>query len=170
MGTCRVGVNNELESIVNVKYGNALLSKYPIDGFENHRFGDASIGEKGFLLAKLRIKNEILSVVVTHLDYKFAKNRKKQCEQMIAELKKIKGPLIVMGDFNCALDMKDEPLKEFVQEMGLRYWPEKLLSFPSNNPDRALDHFFVSPDLKVNRCFVRPLELSDHLPVLMELE
>jgi endonuclease/exonuclease/phosphatase family metal-dependent hydrolase len=43
-------------------------------------------------------------------------------------------------------------------------------TFPSWNPTKALDHFFVSEDVTVLDASVPDLKLSDHMPIMMDMQ
>jgi endonuclease/exonuclease/phosphatase (EEP) superfamily protein YafD len=90
----------------------------------------------------------------------------------------VTGPAILGGDFNAPVHAQAlEPLRErwpdaftragFPPEHAARY------SFPHGpQRDRAIDHIFVSTDIRVEGCSVHVDETgaSDHNPVVAEFE
>jgi endonuclease/exonuclease/phosphatase family metal-dependent hydrolase len=49
------GINNRRSGIMNLAYGNAILSRFPIADTETIVFGKRKVGEKGFLFAELEV-------------------------------------------------------------------------------------------------------------------
>ena len=64
-------------------YGNALLTRFPIRHAEHEAFGQASLGEKGFVCAELETPHGILPVVNLHLDFRSRLRRIEQVETLI---------------------------------------------------------------------------------------
>src|SRR3954463_6602667 len=50
------GINNRRTGLLNLCYGNALLSKHPTRAAETVVFGQRKLGEKGFLYAELDVE------------------------------------------------------------------------------------------------------------------
>jgi endonuclease/exonuclease/phosphatase family metal-dependent hydrolase len=72
-----------------------------------------------------------------------------------------------MGDLNAEPDSPE--LKSLVARTDLRLVPLGE-TFPSWKPKKGLDHFLVSPDILVNTASVLDIGLSDHLPIMMDLD
>jgi endonuclease/exonuclease/phosphatase family metal-dependent hydrolase len=64
------GIHNRREGLLNLAYGNGLLSKHPILTSETVSFGQQRIGEKGFIFAELDLKGQRLPLVNLHLHYR----------------------------------------------------------------------------------------------------
>jgi endonuclease/exonuclease/phosphatase family metal-dependent hydrolase len=166
---CRFGVNNVKEGGYKLNYGNSIVSKHPVVRFENYPFGDAKVGEKGFLVAEIEIEGRVITFAVAHLDYKSAANRRLQIEKMVKVLKGTEGPLVVMGDFNCELDGREDSLRLLVDELSLacRAFPEgQGATFPAKSPRSRIDFILVSDHLEILACVSPQKELTDHLPVI----
>ena len=73
-----------------------------------------------------------------------------------------------MGDLNC--EMHTQEMQRLFSHSPLRPPPERLLSFPSWRPQRAIDHILVSEAITVSRRWVVDTAASDHLPVAAEIE
>ena len=54
------GINNRRAGLVNLSYGNAILSRFPIDETETIVFGKRKLGEKGFLFAEIDVGGRIV--------------------------------------------------------------------------------------------------------------
>ena len=150
-----------------------VFSRHAIAGFVNYPFGQAKSGEKGFLAAEIEIEGRTVTFVVAHLDYKYARNRRRQVGRMIEVLKSVKTPLIVMGDFNCSLADNEDSLRLLVEALGLRAWvfTDRLgATFPAKRPTRRIDYILVSEDLDFVAYESPPKMLTDHLPVIAVLK
>ncbi len=166
---CRFGVNNVNEGDYKLNYGNAVLSPHPIVRFENYPFGDARLGEKGFLVADVEVKGRAVTFAVAHLDFRTAKNRTRQVEKMIEVLKEVDGPLVVMGDFNCDLTGTEDSLRLLVDALSLTTWTPRRgtgATFPAKRPATRIDYIFVSGGLEIVDCASPAKQLTDHLPVI----
>jgi len=163
------GVNNVNEGDYRLNYGNAIVSKHPIISHENHAFGDAAVGEKGFVVADIEIDGVTITFTNAHLDFKHAKNRRRQVEKMVEILKQVKHPLVVMGDFNCELDGGEDSVRFLVDSLGLSSWKFKrgeCRTFPSHKPNVGIDFVFISDEMEFVGCVAPAKVLSDHLPVI----
>ncbi len=135
-----------------------------------------------------------LDVFNVHLEAYDAPNRQRQARMLARLVEGIGGPALVGGDFNALPPdahqkhgFLDEPDMDFrnddtiaivARARGLhevlreekreaRTW-----TFPAVQPTRRLDYLFVGPQWRVTRARVvaEAGALSDHLPVLAELE
>jgi len=137
----------------------AILTKYPILETKEHWF---SVGFNHLALeAILQVGKNKVSVVLTHLSpYSFgAKTRKIQIKELISMVGKIKGKVILLGDFN----------QEHLTIPNLKSCGT-LKTFPSWKPDRQLDYIFVNKNVHVKSTNIAPCQLSDHLPIWADIE
>lgn len=174
-----IGIHNRREGERPLAYGNALLSKYPVHLWENNPFGQATLGEKGFLYAVVDIDGHPLPVINLHLDYRSRKRRIEQVEQIIAYLCERPHPgretplvPIICGDFNSGSRRVDDAVSHlfrFVQNHGdYRLYPEGSRTFPAHFPSRGIDFILLPAPYHRIRCQVLKSYLSDHRPVLLE--
>jgi endonuclease/exonuclease/phosphatase family metal-dependent hydrolase len=63
------GINNRREGILNLCYGNALLSRQPIIETETVVFGQRRVGEKGFLFAEIELGGRVVPFINLHLHF-----------------------------------------------------------------------------------------------------
>jgi len=99
-------------------------------------------------------------------------DRIKQSKNIIAFTKKLAGEYILCGDFNLLLDT--ESIKLFEEE-GMRNLirEHKVLSTRTSlytKPEKHADYAFVSKGIQVKEFAVLPHEVSDHAPLLIEIQ
>ncbi len=107
-----------------------------------------------------------MSIFVVHLG-RLSKNvRRHQLRELGLILQKCPRPYVVCGDFNIFKGLSE--VRGFMEENQLRR-VEHAASFPSVQPKKSLDLFFTSPGVQIKRAGVVQSELSDHLPVWVEV-
>lgn len=178
-----LGINNRREGRLPLAYGNGVLSQFEIEHADNQAFGEAVLGEKGFLYTEIALPTGHLPVVNLHLDFKSRQRRIEQIERLIAYLEARhaeKGggetyfsPLIC-GDFNSRSGKPNDAVRHLFayleEQCAYRLYPENGRTFPSLLPTHGLDFILVPPTWKVLRCEVLRSYVSDHRPVLIDLE
>ncbi len=175
------GVHNRREGMLNLAYGNAILSRYPVLTSETVSFGQSRIGEKGFIFAEVDLHGRRVPIVNLHLHYRSRHHRFRQLDQLLNFLRDKRAahggswPVlpIVCGDFNTPGAASDvtAALHRHLQDLG-RYTlhPREGRTFPSPLPARLLDFVFIPPRAREPQCRVVSSILSDHRPVLVEFE
>lgn len=147
---------------------------------------DALVGEKK------------LSLLNVHLEAWETKAREEQIRITKEYIDDIKNPVVLGGDFNTVLpdapkksDFADDPGVDYANEQTFSWFfanakdlrrpeleseennPFELFTFPSNQPDRRLDHIYLLGDgIDFTSFKVVPEAglASDHLPVMAEIE
>jgi len=67
--------------------------------------------------------------------------------------------------------MGEDEIQLLMSASGLRNADSNMQpSFPSRNPRRHLDFILHSPDVVINRFVMPRVELSDHLPLVVDFE
>jgi endonuclease/exonuclease/phosphatase family metal-dependent hydrolase len=159
------------------RYGMALLSRYPIVEWENHRLPDGA-EPRSALAARIELlrpgygQAPRLVVVGVHL-YATAEERYAQASRLIEVLSDERSPVVLAGDFNSTPD--SDVIRLLEAEGGWKRPPKsgERLTFPSEDPDREIDFIMFRP---ADRFVVREhrvvaeTEASDHRSVLLELE
>jgi endonuclease/exonuclease/phosphatase family metal-dependent hydrolase len=178
-----LGVHNRRSGRLPLAYGNALLTRFPIRHAEHEAFGQASLGEKGFVCAELETPHGILPVVNLHLDFRSRLRRIEQVETLIQFLVNKKytdegtphfSPL-VCGDFNSRSGRRGDAVRHLFQylenQCDYRLLPQgrRSRTFPSLLPVHGLDFVFVPPSYQVCSSEVLRSYVSDHRPVVVEL-
>lgn len=177
-----LGVHNRRGGRLPLAYGNGLLSHFPIEHADHQAFGSAEIGEKGFLYTELTLPAGHLPIVNLHLDYKSRLRRIEQIERLIVFLeerhaqKGDEGYLspVVCGDFNSRSGKPNDAVahlfKYLEDRCAYQIYPKNGRTFPSLLPIHGLDFILVPPSYKVMRCEILRCYVSDHRPVVVDLE
>lgn len=139
---------------------------------------DHEVGMGLYTKIKLKIPCSILNVhgvalPGNKLDYS---KRIRQSREIIEFMKMIDGPKIIGGDFN--LEPNTESVKMFEKNGYRNLIKEYNITTTRNHlswdlyPDKQLfaDYVFVSPDIKIKSFEVPDIEISDHLPLILEIE
>ncbi|NNK49168.1 MAG: hypothetical protein HKP01_09880 [Gemmatimonadetes bacterium] len=159
------------------RYGMALLSRYPIVEWDNHRLPDGA-EPRSALAARIELlrpgygEAPQLVVVGVHL-YANAAERLAQAERLVELFAGETAPVVLAGDFNSIPDSK---VLRLLEDQGGWRVPAKTgpaFTFPSVVPDREIDFIMFRPAgrFAVREHRVVPeAEASDHRPVLLELE
>jgi endonuclease/exonuclease/phosphatase family metal-dependent hydrolase len=177
-----LGVHNRREGEKKLAYGNAILSRYPIRESVTVPFGNNSLGEKGFLFARIVFPEGGLSVVNLHLDYRSRIKRLAQVEHVIRFLHdELTGPKnglvhrpIVCGDFNARSTLKRDAVAQLFGYMKSHHeyslLPERARSFPAHSPVKCIDFIFLPVPMKCHSCQTIRSYVSDHRPVFLRFE
>jgi len=157
------------------QYGVAILSRFPINSIDHWRY--ANIREKerrGMIRVEVEAHGQTINFVTTHLDYQYEDGRVFEAEQLLKLLAGVKGPLIVVGDFN------DLPGAEAHRIMTTQFrdaWIESQangegLSYPADKPAKRIDYIFyrAGDPVRARRAWTTNTLASDHLPVVADLE
>lgn len=173
------GINNRRSGLVNLSYGNAFLSRYPITETETIVFGRRRVGEKGFLFAEIDVGGRIVPLVNLHLHFASRRMRLMQLDHLVEWLRakqRLRGskwavPPVVCGDFNTP-DTGDDATASLLSHLGdygdYSLHPRMGPTYPSPLPRRALDFVFLPSGCRVVQSEVVRSFLSDHRPVMVE--
>jgi endonuclease/exonuclease/phosphatase family metal-dependent hydrolase len=173
------GINNRRTGLLNLSYGNAILSRHLISHSETVIFGRRSIGEKGFLFVELEVGGKVVPIVNLHLHYGSRAQRLRQLERLLAWLREKHRlhagrwavPPIICGDFNnsgTANDATAALLSHLSDYSDYVLQPVAAGTFPSPLPSRALDFVFLPQECRLTKCEVVRSMLSDHRPVVVD--
>jgi endonuclease/exonuclease/phosphatase family metal-dependent hydrolase len=157
------------------QYGVAILTRFPIRATDHRLYQNTREAERrGFIRAEISVHGSVLNFVTTHLDYQNEDGRLFEAQQLLNALKDVKGPLIVVGDFN------EIPSGRAYQLMRYQFgdsWIESRgtdegFSYPTDKPSKRIDYiFFRSAErVRTRRSWIVNTEASDHVPVVAELE
>lgn len=146
-------------------YGNALLSKYPIEHAETILIPDPALktGPKNYetrCVLKAKLQGGV-TVLVTH----FGLNPDEEINAVFTLLRNApKEKCIVMGDFNT------EPHNGILMPLQDRMkdtadlFDTPHMTFPTDNPYTKIDYIFVSKDAQILEADVPQVFASDHFP------
>ncbi len=155
-------------------HGNAILSKYPIERFENINLSSIHRASRGILHSQLILGEDQITIhlLCVHLGL-FKNERAEQCKALmtrISELVPENEPLLMAGDFN---DWRNHLSKPLAEELGI------LEAFYSIEGHHARSFPAIKPALCVDRVYFRGMKvhnvqclqgkpwrmLSDHVPL-----
>jgi endonuclease/exonuclease/phosphatase family metal-dependent hydrolase len=145
--------------------GNGFLSKFEPDSVEEYRLPGIIPG-RGTLLVRYGRGENRLDVAIVHLA--LGKRARGQQLKFLAERLQDCANLIVMGDLNTQVD--NPPIVEFRDALNLIAPTRGLASFPSWQPQRAIDHILVNRHLGGGEADVLEISYSDHCPVTLEIK
>jgi endonuclease/exonuclease/phosphatase family metal-dependent hydrolase len=157
------------------QYGVAILSRLPIRATDHRLYKNTREAERrGFIRAEVNVNGRVLNFVTTHLDYQYDDGRLFEAQQLLSALKDVKGPLIVVGDFN------DNPAGRAYQLMRYQFddaWIQSRgtdlgFSYPTDKPAKRIDYIFIRSTDRVRskHAWIVSTEASDHIPVVADLE
>lgn len=161
-------------------HGNAILSKYAFDKFENINLSSMHRASRGILHGQIKMgmqSNVTLHLLCVHLGL-FKAERTLQCNTLIQQIKKVipaHEPLLMAGDFN---DWRHHLSKPLADELGVDeafYYlnGKHARSFPSIKPALCVDRiYFRGMHVSEVQCLQgEPWHLlSDHVPLLARFE
>jgi endonuclease/exonuclease/phosphatase family metal-dependent hydrolase len=158
-------------NFVDGQYGNAILSRYPIQEWDNLHYATNTTEVRGLLRAKIDLSGgEEITFFSTHLDHTGGPHNARSAHIQEA-LKHVQSErTIFTGDLNAnPQDDEKQPLYQaelvdVLVEAGL----EKSFTFWSNHW-RRIDYIFVTPDWVVEGADVIQSRASDHLPVIADI-
>jgi len=173
------GINNRRTGLLNLSYGNAVLSHLPVVAHETVVFGQRRVGEKGFLFVEIDVGGRRVPLVNLHLHFGSREQRIRQIGRLLAWLREkeltARGrwavPAIVCGDLNNPGTKADATaaLLSHLSDYGeYVLHPATGRTFPSPWPGRLLDFVFLPGTCHVAHCEIVRSFLSDHRPVLVD--
>lgn len=144
------------------KQGNAFLAKDTIQNEKYHYF------ERGMKKLVIELELEKVTFFLVHLALSY-KVRQDQLLHLYHMIKATNRPYILAGDFNAFLGEKELQLLQAAS--GLQNADPSLQpSYPSKNPRKHLDFILHSPKIKINKFEMPRVELSDHLPLVVDFD
>lgn len=151
-------------------YGIGILSVYPYINVNKEMLPNPGKSEPRALLEGcFEAGGDTVIFAATHLDVKDASTRDLQAQYITDYFSSSKYPVLLGGDFNAA------PGSKTIKDVMLKQWVPLTnddLSFPAWNPRVKIDYLFGLPlnGWKLVRTQTVQSQLSDHLPVITELE
>ena len=144
------------------KQGNAFLAK---DAIHNEKFHYFERGMKK-LVIELELEHVTFFLVNLALTYKA---RQEQILHLYHLVKETNRPYILAGDFNAF--MGEDEIQLLMSASRLQNADKDMQpSYPSHNPRKHLDFILHSPEIQVNKFWIPDVQLSDHLPLVIDFE
>ena len=117
-----LGIHNRRHGRLPLAYGNGLLARFPIENTDTQPFGQAKLGEKGFLYSELAVPGGHLPVVNLHLDFRSRQRRIDQVERLIDYLearhletgRETYFAPIICGDFNSRATKQRDAVRHLI--------------------------------------------------------
>ena len=156
---------------VHHKLSNAIFSKFPIIESKAHKL--RIDGKRGFIEAKIKIEDKVVSVFSIHLKHNHQQRTALQDEQIETVVNLLPQKLgIVMGDFNSLptsypIHLVEKKYVNTDKTLAPTWsmYPEGCPVCKPQKVDIRLDYIFVSPDIAFDSPEVGVSKGSDHLPV-----
>ncbi|MBA4696412.1 MAG: endonuclease/exonuclease/phosphatase family protein [Legionella sp.] len=162
-------------------HGNAILSKYPFERFENINLSNIHRASRSILHGQIEwveaSEKRIIHLLCVHLGL-FKSERIAQCQALISRINDViphEEPLLIAGDFNDWRRHLTGPLIDTlgVQEAFYSIEGEHARSFPAIRPALCVDRiYFRGMNVLSVACLTgKPWRLlSDHVPLLARFE
>ncbi len=153
-------------------HGNAILSKYPFERFENINLSNSNRASRGILHTQLDIDNRRFHLLCVHLGLFKAE----RADQSLAVMQRIQDlvppdePLLMCGDFNDWRTVITQPLFDNlgIEEAFVSIEGKHARSYPAIRPALCVDRvYFRGMKVQEVACLGgKPWRmLSDHLPL-----
>lgn len=158
-------------------HGNAILSKYPFNYYQNIDLSTNSLERRGILHGSIEIDGTKIHLLCVHLNLT-EKGRQKQIREIVNYIDQniaYEEPLILAGDFN-DWQLKGEKALTSLIDLKCAHYNERgkiLRTFPAHFPLLSLDRVYYRHLnlLKSQTLAFTAKELSsDHLPILATFE
>ncbi|WP_432799325.1 endonuclease/exonuclease/phosphatase family protein [Poriferisphaera sp. WC338] len=167
------GIFGPAISYDNGQYGNAILSRFPINSHRNYKLPRPNKKEQRAVLT-IRVKlakGTYVRFGSTHLQHTHLESRVKQAKWINERLVKNDEAFILSGDFNAEPgDQAINLLDKMWNRVGEQ---DDLATFPAGQPQKTIDHVYlrntstVSP---IKAWVVDSGKASDHRPLMVELD
>jgi endonuclease/exonuclease/phosphatase family metal-dependent hydrolase len=159
-------------------YGNAVLSRHPIQAVRNYDLSVPGREPRGCVRADVELGNAVVHFFAAQLGLPWRERRRQAAQLLSADILRdaaLAHPLVLVGDFNSLSNRSVVPrwLRRQLVDCALAVRNEAP-TFPARFPLLRLDHCYVDAALRVVSCEVvrtpSARQASDHLPLLVELE
>lgn len=174
---------------VAMRTGNAILSRFPVSDARYvrlpalHKHEAKYLGYHNAVMCTVSVGEMQIRVLGVHFEWRSEEIRADSAEIVLGIEKESDVPLIVLGDFNSApsgylCHLKDGRGRNAMdllfgsgrfQALPAEPPEKKDCTFPSENPDRVIDWVLVPRGWQVRERMVPASDLSDHLPVVVEV-
>ena len=175
--------------LARLRFGNAVLSRYPIVDATLHRFPDLSprerwlVGGHDSVIVRIALPHgNTVAVWAVHLEVRSEAVRAQAAGEIVAYARASHEPLIVAGDFNSAPRGFPHHHKtargggsalDVLLDSGLfgvfppAVEPGSHFTFPSQQPARTIDWILTSNMWETSGGTVVDADFSDHLPLVV---
>lgn len=159
-------------------YGNAVLSRLPVQGFQTYDLTRAGRERRGCLRVDIDCQGRLLHVFNVHLGTSFFERRhqgRKLISTEVLRSAELQHPSVVVGDFNeWTRGLASRLMSTHFKSVEARLHLKRRKTYPGVLPLLNLDHFYFDERLQlVSSQLVRTkvaMAASDHLPILAEFK
>jgi len=169
------GENRQLQG---GRYGNVVMSRFPIDVHRNYDITATGCEPRGCLRTDVQVHSAKLHVFNVHLGTAIAEHRsqaRRLFEERIVNHDELTGHRVVLGDFNEWLrGGVSRTLRSHLQSPDIRHHLKRSRTYPGVLPLFHLDHIYFDQGLQLQRLHLhkgrKPLVASDHLPLVADFK
>ncbi|MGB7325885.1 MAG: endonuclease/exonuclease/phosphatase family protein [Rubripirellula sp.] len=170
------------------RFGNAILSKYPITNSTLLNLPDYAGWESWLAGCKRGVMCDVkppgsspIRVMGVHLSHRSESLRTKSARMILDLASQNAVPTIIAGDFNSTprgFPGSDQTTVNAMDTFALsglfRLWPNTpvtrdTMTYSSTEPRSVIDWILVTPECSVGSCRVIQSDLSDHRPVVCDI-
>ncbi len=150
-------------------YGNAVLSRFSIAGYETISLPDPK-EDRCCLQVQVKLANHTLGIFAVHLGLNHQLRLIHLQQQVLPHVLSFPGPAILAGDFNATNNQPEIQLViQHLTDCFDFHTGELINTFSSQHPVARLDYIFVNPLVHVHQHYITYTDASDHFPVTAEL-
>jgi endonuclease/exonuclease/phosphatase family metal-dependent hydrolase len=172
-----------------LRFGNAILSRYPVASAEFVKLPVRSKREQGLagakhgVVADIRLnEKQTIRLFAVHLEYRDEETRARSTEVIAARTKESPYPFVCLGDFNSLPNVFAEgqnagkrwAMEVLLEGGSMRTMPTSQptpdqLTFSSFSPHISIDWIFIPSAWEFSKFEVHDVQLSDHRPVFADV-
>ncbi len=169
----RLGMHYVWGPTADAQWGNAVLSRYPIDSVTYYDLlPEDLLLRRGFIVAEIDLGANQLDFIATHFTHVDEHDQERNIQASgILDVWAGAGSTVFVGDLNALPDshaiqiLIEGGLVDVSREIG----EQPVYTYSSTNPDHQIDYIFVSPDLGYSDFVVPATTASDHLPLAVTI-
>lgn len=149
-------------------YGNGVLSKFPIESYENFHLPSGR-EQRGLLNTTINVEGKQLNFLVTHLGLN-QQERQRQVNAISNYIDTFNNQVILVGDFNARADSEEIQLlsKRLVDTAYTTGNKEPTFDLPVLSG--RIDYIFLDQSINLKTYKVIKSRASDHYPIVVTFE
>lgn len=156
-------------NIAGAKYGNGILSNYPIVSYENLKLPSGK-EQRGLLSAVINIDSKKINFLNTHLGLT-ASERLIQVQTISKYLDTLSNEIILVGDYNATDNSREvHEMSKKLTDVGYVTNNNHIPTFEVPFLSRRIDYIFTSSNIKINDYKVIRKNASDHYPIIADIK
>jgi endonuclease/exonuclease/phosphatase family metal-dependent hydrolase len=151
------------------RYGNAVLSRYPIVSRNNVLLPKtAAVEQRALLRARVDLGDRLLDIYTTHLEAHDPGQRALQAGAVATTFAYRDGRCLLLADLNARPDGVEMAAIAAVLDDAWSVGTGRGLTYPATNPTRRIDVVLHSADMVPTAASVIATTVSDHRPVIVD--